>query len=116
MSTTNQQQAIKEKPKESYYCGFYFKGNCHFGTKCYSLHELMPRHMIYENIPCRRFLQGGVCPYGNRCWFSHCIPKKFKSKLCRNFEKNGYCPQGGACTFAHGEKELDQTKVEALSD
>ncbi|EFJ24929.1 hypothetical protein SELMODRAFT_16790, partial [Selaginella moellendorffii] len=70
--------------------------------------------------PCKRFFAEGVCPYGERCIFSHedpavkpaattaisnastAKPLNWKTRLCNKWETTGSCPFGDKCHFAHG--------------
>lgn len=67
---------------------------------------------------CRNILNGGYCPFGDHCHFSHNVEdvqnntctslgslllgyrqKQFVS--CNNFRADGYCPYGEKCLFFH---------------
>lgn len=97
-----------------YFCKFFLKGNCRNGENCLYKHVLVlpPPRKFYESIPCKTFMRGAYCAYGQRCQFAHYVPRNYKKKLCKNYEEGGVCPRSENCTFAHGQKELDQFKEE----
>lgn len=65
-----------------------------------------------SKVPCRHFLESGMCWKGQGCQFSH-DPRDTKPRplmlkrqeLCMYFTQ-GKCLRGAACAWAHGEEEL----------
>ena len=54
---------------------------------------------------CRKFLENGICKFGDKCNFSHDIQAVINSRppdvgeTCINFKMYGKCPYGVACRF-----------------
>lgn len=74
---------------------------------------------FYRTKLCKNFLERGVCPYEDRCWFAHGeaqlrvrdVPEQkmadqaYRTKLCTHWEA-GDCQYGDSCIFAHGTAGL----------
>lgn len=101
------------------------EGNCR-NPSCNFAHgqkELMKYSAVPNDIlkvePCRKMMEKGMCPYGDRCQFSHDIKKrsfqsmagaensldgKFKVVMCDKYPD--FCGMGDRCHYAHGYDEL----------
>lgn len=73
----------------------------------------------HKNKICWKFYNGEICPYGDKCSFSHVQPYSlqdspsfnqkslcWKTKLCHKWSTTGYCSYGDQCCYAHGDAEL----------
>lgn len=66
-------------------------------------------YIEFERIICKAIKEGKTCAYGDKCKFSHDLPKPkidYSTKLC-NFIRNGEeCKFEGRCKFSHDIKLL----------
>ncbi|XP_020572641.1 zinc finger CCCH domain-containing protein 39-like [Phalaenopsis equestris] len=74
---------------------------------------------LSKNKICWKFYNGEMCPYGDKCSFSHVGPGSlqdnplfnqkslcWKTKICHKWLTSGNCPYGDQCSYAHGDAEL----------
>ena len=66
-------------------------------------------YIEFEHVICKAIKEGRTCAYGDKCKFSHDLPKPkidYSTRLC-NFIKNGEkCKFEGRCKFSHDIKLL----------
>ena len=74
----------------------------------------------YKTELCKKFMERGTCPYGQKCRFAHgkeeLLEKKidcklYKQKKCNSFYNNKYCNYGSRCHFQHDQRSLEEIKV-----
>lgn len=66
-------------------------------------------YIEFERVICKAIKEGKTCSYGDKCKFSHDLPKPkidYSTRLC-NFIRNGQeCKFEGRCKFSHDMKLL----------
>ncbi|KAI3862713.1 hypothetical protein MKX03_002005 [Papaver bracteatum] len=64
---------------------------------------------MYKTELCNKWVQAGVCRYGDRCQFAHGFGElrpvvrhpRYKTEVCRGVLNGGFCPYGHRCHFRH---------------
>ena len=82
--------------------------------------QLTPHNKEKSQL-CKKFIEFGICPYGQKCKFAHGQHElrkdkqqnyKYKTKECNGFVVDGYCSYGNRCNFIHPTPKTTQdTKI-----
>ncbi|PKU64926.1 zinc finger CCCH domain-containing protein 39 isoform X1 [Dendrobium catenatum] len=83
------------------------------------LFDAREKQKLHRNKVCWKFYHGELCPYGDKCSFSHVQPGSlqdsslpsqkpmcWKTKICHKWSTSGSCSYGDQCSYAHGHSEL----------
>ncbi|KAI3671537.1 hypothetical protein L1987_87275 [Smallanthus sonchifolius] len=138
-------------------CLNFQRGSCDYGDRCCFAHgkeelrgfEIRPALIAVDEIKiprcsektkfCWRFMNGEICPFGDKCHFIHMKTERtiaamsilnvdescemqqrkqlpWRTKLCNRWMATGSCKYGLTCCFAHGESELQNQGLNDAQD